>query len=563
MKFSQMPYQRPDLEAVRQEYREILQQLRSARSAEEQIAAVERYYESEGHVATAACLASIRHTIDTRDAFYDAENDFFDENLPLLKDLEQEIGQAMLASPFRPELEERLGKLLFINLEIENRSFKPEMMELMQEENRLCSEYQKLYASAMVEFDGKTMPLPKLGPYKQSTDRAVRRAAYEEEGRFFDAHREELDRLYDQLIQNRTAQARMLGYENYLQLGYDRMGRNCYDVKKVAAFRDQIAEDLVPVVARVKARQAKRLGVDPFRFWDDVLLFPDGNPVPQGTADDILAAGLEMYRKLSPETAEFIDHLYENELLDVLSREGKAPGGYCTELYDYRSPFIFSNFNGTSGDVDVLTHEAGHAFAGWRAMKQGILHPLMSPTMEACECHSMSMEFLTGPYHQLFFGPATRRYEIAHCEESLTFIPYGCMVDEFQHRMYENPELTPQQRNQVWLELEQKYRPWVDFGDLPFYGRGAGWQRQLHIYLYPLYYIDYCMAQTVAFQFWMASLADREGTWKRYLAFADQGGTRTFEELVHGAGLKLPYDPGCMREVGGAVGRWLEENPLE
>ena len=563
MKFSQMPYQRPDLEAVRQEYREILQQLRSARSAEEQIAAVERYYESEGHVATAACLASIRHTIDTRDAFYDAENDFFDENLPLLKDLEQEIGQAMLASPFRPELEERLGKLLFINLEIENRSFKPEMMELMQEENRLCSEYQKLYASAMVEFDGKTMPLPKLGPYKQSTDRAVRRAAYEEEGRFFDAHREELDRLYDQLIQNRTAQARMLGYENYLQLGYDRMGRNCYDVKKVAAFRDQIAEDLVPVVARVKARQAKRLGVDPFRFWDDVLLFPDGNPVPQGTADDILAAGLEMYRKLSPETAEFIDHLYENELLDVLSREGKAPGGYCTELYDYRSPFIFSNFNGTSGDVDVLTHEAGHAFAGWRAMKQGILHPLMSPTMEACECHSMSMEFLTGPYHQLFFGPATRRYEIAHCEESLTFIPYGCMVDEFQHRMYENPELTPQQRNQVWLELEQKYRPWVDFGDLPFYGRGAGWQRQLHIYLYPLYYIDYCMAQTVAFQFWMASLADREGTWKRYLAFADQGGTRTFEELVHGAGLKLPYGPGCMREVGGAVGRWLEENPLE
>lgn len=563
MKFSQMPYQRPDLEAVRQEYREILQQLRSARSAEEQIAAVERYYESEGHVATAACLASIRHTIDTRDAFYDAENDFFDENLPLLKDLEQEIGQAMLASPFRPELEERLGKLLFINLEIENRSFKPEMMELMQEENRLCSEYQKLYASAMVEFDGKTMPLPKLGPYKQSTDRAVRRAAYEEEGRFFDAHREELDRLYDQLIQNRTAQARMLGYENYLQLGYDRMGRNCYDVKKVAAFRDQIAEDLVPVVARVKARQAKRLGVDPFRFWDDVLLFPDGNPVPQGTADDILAAGLEMYRKLSPETAEFIDHLYENELLDVLSREGKAPGGYCTELYDYRSPFIFSNFNGTSGDVDVLTHEAGHAFAGWRAMKQGILHPLMSPTMEACECHSMSMEFLTGPYHQLFFGPATRRYEIAHCEESLTFIPYGCMVDEFQHRMYENPELTPQQRNQVWLELEQKYRPWVDFGDLPFYGRGAGWQRQLHIYLYPLYYIDYCMAQTVAFQFWMASLTDREGTWKRYLAFADQGGTRTFEELVHGAGLKLPYDPGCMREVGGAVGRWLEENPLE
>ncbi|MBE7005061.1 MAG: M3 family oligoendopeptidase, partial [Ruminococcaceae bacterium] len=283
---------------------------------------------------------------------------------------------------------------------------------------------------------------------------------------------------------------------------------------------------------------------------------------PQGTADDILAAGREMYHALSPETSEFIDHMYENELLDVLSKEGKAPGGYCTSIYDYRSPFIFSNFNGTAGDVDVLTHEAGHAFEAFRAMKKGYIHQQIWPTMEACEIHSMSMEFLTAPYHHLFFGDMTRKYERAHCEESLTFIPYGCMVDEFQYVMYTQPGLTPEQRNGVWLELEKKYRPWIDFGDLPFYGRGAGWQRQTHIYGSPLYYIDYCMAQTVAFQFWMASLTDREDAWKRYLALTDRGGTATFEDLVHGAGLKVPYDPGCMKEVGEAVGKWLEQNQI-
>ena len=260
---------------------------------------------------------------------------------------------------------------------------------------------------------------------------------------------------------------------------------------------------------------------------------------------------------------EFEDYfLYDGELLDVLSKEGKAPGGYCTDFAAYKAPFIFSNFNGTSGDVDVLTHEAGHAFAFYRAARKGYLSSLMSPTMEGCETHSMSMEFLTAPWHEKFFGPATRKYEIGHCEDALIFIPYGCMVDEFQHIMYERPELTPDQRNEIWLELEKKYRPWIDYEDLPSYSRGARWQQQLHIYMNAFYYIDYCMAQTMAFQFWMASLENREEAWKKYLAFVDKGGTLTFEELAHGAGMKVPYDPGCIKEIGEAVSKWIDENPL-
>ena len=275
-----------------------------------------------------------------------------------------------------------------------------------------------------------------------------------------------------------------------------------------------------------------------------------------------LAAGRKMYEELSPETAEFAAELFGNELLDVLSKEGKAPGGYCTALPKYKVPFIFSNFNGTSGDVDVLTHEAGHAFAFYRSMHKGYISAYTSPTIEACEVHSMSMEFLTAPWHGLFFGDALRKYEIDHCEDALIFIPYGCMVDEFQHIMYENPELTPAQRNEKWLELEAKYRPWIDFDNLPFYGRGALWQRQTHIYTSPLYYIDYCMAQTVAFQFWIASMKDRKDAWERYLRFADAGGTMTFQELVETAGLKVPYADGVIREIGEAISQWIEANPL-
>jgi len=562
MKFSEMPYSRPDMEALAAATTQTLEAMKAAPNAAGQIAAYDAYEKKMQTAGTMQQIAYIRLTINTKDEFYNAENDYMDEIGPKLQELTHRVNTALLESPYRAELERHYGALMFKNLEIAARSFSPAIVELMQEENKLVSEYQNLYASATVEFDGKTMPLPLLGPYKQDPDRAVRKAAYEADAKFFDSHREELDTLYDKLVKVRDAQAKKMGLPNYIPLGYDRMGRNCYTAKDVAAFRDQIAEDMVPIVAKVKEAQRRRIGVEKLAFYDEPISFADGNAVPEGTPDEILAAGKKMYQELSPETAEFIDFMFENELFDVLSRDGKAPGGYCTEIADYKSPFIFSNFNATAGDVDVLTHEAGHAFEAYRAFKQELPSLLHSPTIEACECHSMSMEFLTAPWHHLFFGKQTDKYELGHCEDALVFIPYGCMVDEFQHKVYENPWMTPEQRNELWLSLEKKYRPWIDFDNLPFYSRGGGWQRQLHIYEVPLYYIDYCMAQTVAFQFWNLSRENYAEAWKRYMTFVDKAGTATFAELVESAGLKVPYHAGCIKEIGESISRWLEEHEL-
>lgn len=562
MKFSEMTYTRPDVAALKQEIGACAEAVKNAQSAQEQINAFDRALSAQEKLETLASIAYVRHTIDTADEFYDAESNFFDEVGPELEEAANALQVALLDSRFRKELEAHYGSLVFKNLEIARRSFQPQLVELMQEENRLASEYQKLYASLTVEFDGQTMPLPMLGKYQECSDRAVRRAAYEVEGKAFDAHRAELDDLYTKLVKCRNAQGRLLGYDNYIPLGYDRLGRNCYTQEEVAAFREQIARNLVPIIAEVKERQRQRIGVDRLCIYDDKYRFPDGNPMPEGTAEEILAAGKAMYQALSPETKEFIEFMFDNELFDVLSREGKAPGGYCTQFSDYKAPFIFSNFNGTSGDVDVLTHEAGHAFAAYRAFRNNTPIPLRSPTIEACECHSMSMEFLTQDFHKHFFGGQTAKYELAHCEDSLDFIPYGCMVDEFQHLMYENPDLTPDERNAEWLRLEKKYRPWLDMDNLPFYSRGAHWQWKLHIYLYPLYYIDYCMAQTVAFQLWTLSMRDRDAAWKKYLAFVDAAGTKTFAELCHSVGLRLPYEEGCISDIGSGIRDWLSENSI-
>ena len=563
MKFSEMPYTRPDVDAFRKMAEDAVLAIEKAVTPEEAAEAFEAFDREDAHVSTLINLCYIRQSVNTRDEFYEKEQEFLDGSMPALQEATQRVQLALLQSPHRKALEERYGKLLFENLEISVRSFSPEIMELMAEENRLASRYQKLTGSAMVIWEGEEIPLPLLGPHMQSTDREVRHRAMQTAAEFYEKNRGELDEIYGLLVKNRNAQARALGHKNYIELGYDRLGRNCYRYAELTAYREQIARDVVPVVSRVRRAQAERIGLDRLMLWDAGFLFPDGNADPQGTPDEILQAGHKMYTEMSEETREFADRLFGDELYDVLSKPGKAPGGYCTDLADYKAPFIFSNFNGTAGDVDVLTHEAGHAFASFRSFKKDLIGPYRAPTIEACEVHSMSMEFLTEPWHRLFFGDLTEKYELGHAADALTFLPYGCMVDEFQHIMYENEDLSPDERNAVWLDLEKKYRPDLDAGDLPFYSRGAGWQRQLHIYLYPLYYIDYCMAQSVAFGFWCLAMEDEKEAFRRYLSFVDMAGTRTFAQLVTEAGLPLPYAEGTMKAVSETVGAWLAQKEEE
>lgn len=561
MKFSEMPYRRVE-KAVLDQISRLTERLTCASSAEE---AEKIFMESEAistEVQTMMNLCYIRSTIDTTDEFYAAEQEYNDELTPLLTEKSQEFSKALCASPFRRELEKKWGTLLFTNAELSMKGFAPELVPLLQEENALTSQYQKLYASAKIDFDGKVLTVAQLAPYKQSADRAVRKAAYEAEGSFFDANREQFDEIYDKLVKNRTAQAKKLGYENYLELGYIRLNRNCYGPADVAQFRRQVVESMVPVVAEIKKAQAKRIGIADMKFYDDNFFYPDGNATPQGTPEELLAAGEKMYTEMSPETAEFAKLLFGNELFDVLAKPGKAPGGYCTSLPAYKAPFIFSNFNGTAGDVDVLTHEAGHAFADYVAARTIPILDLRSPTMEGCETHSMSMEFFTAPWHRLFFKEQTEKYEVSHAEDALIFIPYGSMVDHFQELMYTHPEMTPEERNETWLKLERQYRPYLDFEDLPFYSRGAGWQRQLHIYQYPFYYVDYCLAQSMALQFWMESVKDWKAAWKKYLKFVGMGGTRTFVDLIRESGLLSPLDDGSIAKIVEPVSKWLKENAI-
>ena len=545
MKFSEMPYTRVDMNKVEETYKNLIERAKNAKSGEELFAVHQERYQFMGDVATNMTLAHIRHDIDTADEFYTAENDYYDEVGPLLENYDNMYSKVLFESPHRAYMESKIGKVPFKNIEIALKAFDEKLIPLMQEENALSSRYTKVIASAKIPFDGEIYNLSLMGKFTTSNDRDVRKRAWKAVSDFFVTVADELDEIYDLLVKNRTAQAKMLGYENYVELGYYRMNRNCYDKAMVENFRKQIKEVFVPFAEKLHEERRERLGIEKLKYYDNGIYFLNGNPAPTGTPEEILKAGQDMYRELSPETAEFFDFMMENELFDVLGRKTKRAGGYMTFLPNYKSPFIFANFNGTSGDVDVITHECGHAFQGFVTRNEEI-REFTDITMETAEIHSMSMEYFTYDWMGKFFGDRKDDYYKMHLADSAIFVPYGTMVDEFQHHVYENPDMTPAERNALWLKLESEYRPYLDYEDIPFFSTGGWWQRQLHIYQMPFYYIDYVIASICAMQFKTMMDEDYKKAWDNYLKLCKLSARDFFTNMIKEVGLNSPFEDGCI-----------------
>ena len=557
MKFNDYKYEKINIDETKEKFSNLIKSFSDAENLEEQTKYMDEIIKLRNHIETMETLVSIRHSIDTTDEFYDKENEYVDEISPILFGFISEFYKALVNSKFRADLEKKYGKFLFDLAENTLKTFNEEIIPDLQEENRLSSKYSKLIASAKIQFEGEEKNLSEMVPYTQSKDRNVRIEASKKVAHFFKENKDKFDKIYDGLVKVRTTIAQKLGYKNYVELGYAQLSRLEYDSKMVASYRKQVLENIVPLHTELRQRQAKRLGLDKLKFYDEPIKFNSGNADPHGDPEWILNHGKTMYNELSKETAEFFSFMTEKNLLDLLSKKGKMSGGYCTYIPEYKSPYIFANFNGTSHDVDVLTHEAGHAFQVYQSRGYEIPEYLW-PTYEACEIHSMSMEFLTWPWMDLFFENDAEKYKFIHLSEALLFIPYGVTVDEFQHWVYENPNATPDDRRAKWLEIEKKYLPTRDYGEVDDLKEGIFWFRQGHIFNSPFYYIDYTLAQVCAFQFWIKSQENREKAWDEYLALCKLGGSKPFFELMKAANLKNPFDQGTIASVIPKIREFLE-----
>jgi M3 family oligoendopeptidase len=557
LKFKDYLYERPDVDKLTRQFEELFQNFEGAATVEIQNQSISKINELRSEFESMATIVEIRYSINTNDEYYEKEQEFVDEVKPIYDGLIAKYYGLLVKSKFRNELEEIWGKQIFRIAELKQKTFSEEIVEDLQKENKLVSKYAKLSASAKIFFEGEERNLSQMIPFTMAKDRNVRRQADGAVTNFFVEHEAEYDSIYDELVGLRHTIAKKLGFNNFIELGYARMTRSDYNAKMVANYRKQVKDNIIPVATELKKRQQQRLGLTEFKNYDEKLMFLTGNPTPRGNEDFMIETGKKMYKELSPETHEFFSFMVENELLDLTAKKGKSGGGYCTYINKYKAPFIFSNFNGTSGDVDVLTHEAGHAFQSYESRNFQIPEYLY-PTMEACEIHSMSMEFFAWPWMKAFFGEDELKYKFSHLSEALTFIPYGVLVDEFQHWVYENPEASKGERKKAWSSLEKTYLPHRDNGDNEFLNRGGYWFRQGHIFFQPFYYIDYTLAQVCALQFWVKLNKDRSAAWEEYLRLCKAGGSKSFLELVKYANLNNPFEDGCIESIIEPIKEWLK-----
>ncbi len=548
MKVSELPYERYTIERGQEAFKSVIEKIKSAKSANEVLEVRKQFLKEMEELSTQSSLSYMRWSCNTKDDFYKAEKEYYEQNMPLLSGLQIEYTKAMLETPFKEEIQKALPAPVYKGYEVTLKSLDERTIPEMQKESAICSEYSQFMSELVIPFRGEKLPLTLLRKYMDDADRSTRIEAFEALGKTLEEHSEFLDKVYDDLVKVRTQMAKKMGYENFVELGYYKMGRICYDRTHVEEFRKNILEDIVPVVTRVRQARAKQMGINEMKLYDYGVCFTGGDPEPILNDKQMFEAGREMYHEMSAETGAFIDMMIENEAFDVISREGKWGGGYCTEFAKYKQPFILANFNGTSGDVDVLTHEAGHAFASYLSFKND--HDAEAGLgMETAETHSMSMECFCWKFMDKFFGERAQDYKYKHLLDNLSFLTYGIIVDAFQHVVYENPELTPAQRNEEWLKLERKFRPYMNADGITYFEKGTRWQYQMHIFESPFYYIDYCLAQSNALQFLFKSLENYQDAFEKYFKFTSNGGTMYFTDMLEDAGINSPFKKGALKEV--------------
>lgn len=545
MKFSDLTYERPDRDARLAEITRLTSDLLNANDEAESLEVLKKATAWQKDIYSMSSLSYIRHSIDTKDAFYKEERDFFDEATPSFLAAGNKFMLALLESPHRPYLEDVLGKHAFDLIELETKTISDDVLEDLVKENKLSSEYDRLIASAELEFDGEKKNLAQMIPYMESDSRTTRREAFGTYYQFFEEHEEKMDDLYDQLVKVRHQIARTLGFKSFIELAYARMGRTDYDHQMVSTYRQQVKDHIVPIATELREKQRKLLNLDHLYFYDEPLTDPKGNPKPEGDAEKLLAEASAMFKALSPETDQFFSFMREAEAMDLLAKPGKESGGYCTFLPNWKMPFIFANFNGTKGDVEVFTHEGGHAYQAFvtRDDEWNIYHGI---GMETAEVHSMSMEFLTWPWMERFFGEDADRFRYHHLASGLLFIPYGVAVDHFQHLVFEKPEATAEERKAMWQKVEALYLPNRDYDDMEFLKRGNVWKRQSHIFGAPFYYIDYTLAQVMAFWFWQYASRDPQKAWQAYDKFCRDSGQLPFGELLAAHAMPSPFAEGSL-----------------
>lgn len=556
MKFENFRYERADIKEIENKMHELISRLSEADSFDTQCLIIDEINCVRNEFISMRALSELRNCLGVNKEFYSKEIDYYADAEPILDVLVCEYYKVLCNSKFKDMLKIKYGNQLFDLAEMKMKCVSDEIIEELKQEKKLILEYVELGQSFKKNFEGKVLGRWDFDIYINSQDRNMRKKAYEAQTEIYSEHEKEMQGLFDRFVKVRHKMALKMGYENFVDMGYARMNRIGYDKKMVGKLRKQILEYIVPLNNELIIRQAKRLGIEKIKYYDEPVHFLSGNAKLIGDEDSIIKKTLKMYEELSPETNVFFNDLVKRNLFDIKKREEKSEGGFCEYMPKYKAPYVYSVYNGTIEDFNVFTHEVGHAFQKYLCRNCEIPEYFQA-SEDVAEIHSMSMEFLTEPWIKDFFGEDDEKYKFSHMCNALFLVAYIAVVDEFQHFVYEKPEATYEERNSFWRELEKKYLPYRDYEENNFLEKGGYWLRQSHIFWGPFYYIDYGLAQIIAFNFWNKARDNRKEAWEDYIKVCRTGGSKSLLDIVKVGDLKNPFEENSIDSIVKSIREWV------
>jgi oligoendopeptidase F len=485
----------------------------------------------------------IAYTCDTADPVKEAANlRWSSEIFPKALEMQVALAKRLVESGYSEPGLEVVLRGFRSDIEI----FREENVPIFSELEAHVAAYQKITGGLTVEWNGETKTVPQLQPFLKVRDRAVREKAFRLGAAAYLAHRDEMARLFDDMFAKRQRVAGNAGFADFQAYAFRSKHRFDYTPDDCAQFHRAVEATVAPAVERVMEHRRQRLAVETVRPWDTQIELEGTRPLkPFDDVAGLIGPARRVFTSLDPELGAQFDKMADEGLLDLDSRHGKAPGGYCTKLSWRGMPFIFMNAVGVPDDVGTLVHEAGHSFHDFAAHRQPYVWQ-RTFTHEAAELASMSMELLAGPHLELptgYYPPDEARTARAeHLEDILVTLAHIASVDAFQAWIYTSGHGGDAgARDEAWLDIRKRFERGVDWSGLDR-ERVARWYRQLHIFEYPFYYIEYGIAQLGALQLWRASRADPAGTIRRYRSALALGGTVSLPEMYRTAGAKLVFN---------------------
>jgi oligoendopeptidase F len=488
--------------------------------------------------------------------------DFVENVSPKLRRVGFELDQKIVECPHKADLDTRRYEVLLRDLQADVEIYRDENVPLMTQDTKLGQQYSETCGAMAVEFDGEERTLPQMGRYLEETDRQVRQGAWRAvaERRFQDCER--LDGLLDEMIQLRHSIGRNAGFDNFRDYAFKSKHRFDYTPADCTTFLQAVQEVCVPVYRQLNTERAEALDVDTLRPWDLAVDIKGRSPLrPFANADELIEKTSKLFHRMDSGLGKMFDSMRTGDCLDLDSRKGKAPGGYQELRTRSRTPFIFMNAAGLQRDLETMVHEAGHAFHSLLCSDDPLLHYRWGIPLEFCEVASMSMELLSFPYLDEFYDECDVARSKRHQLESMaSMLPWIATIDAFQHWMYTHPEHSREERAAAWVELDERLGPAVSWAGMEQL-RETTWQRQLHLFEVPFYYIEYGIAQLGALQLWLIAIRDEQAALKRYRSALSLGGSRPLPELFAAAGLEFDFGTDTVKRLMDEVQQQLEKLP--